>query len=1112
MSPEHTRHTPIPGEPTAAPAPSAPSARPPAADADGLGRPHAAAGGRERRRDTTLSELFEAQARKTPDAPALTWHGGRWSYAELRLRAHRAAHRLRERGVREGEAVALLVPRSPEAVAAVLGVLHAGAVFLPVDPSHPATRVRHVLGDASVRHVVAGADVPDALLHGRQRHAPADLAHEWPPAPVDARRRAPEDPAYIIYTSGSTGRPKGVVCTHRGLLRVAVDTPELRPDPGDRVLATTNPTFDVSCWELFGTLLNGACLHLADTGTLLSTDALAELLEERRITTMWLSAGLFHQHARARPGMFAPLRRLVAGGDTLNPSAVRAVLRHGRPGRFLNGYGPTENTVFSTVHRIERLAADAASVPIGRPVAGTVAHVVGPDGEPAAPGERGELWLGGDGVAAGYLGDAEKTARHFVPDRFAGAGGPAGSRLYRTGDVVSLREDGVLEFHGRRDRQVKLRGYRVELDEVEAALTEHPEVTGAAVGVIGEGAGRRLAAVVTTDTPAGHAGHAEQTEHAEHAGRAGRAGRAEQGERTEQAGRAEQAGPAEEARRAGRAEGGALPDRVRAYARDTLPAHMVPARLAVAGELPLTSSGKTDRRRLLHLLERQDDRRAGRDSGPAPAGRDERRTAAVWRRALDVDEVPADADFFALGGTSLRATQVAAAVRRLFGLPPERGRELVRALLDDPTLESFTRRVREMEAEGHTAGPGAQPAVDFAREAAPPDLPRLGALAAGGPRTPRTVFLTGATGFLGVHLIDQLVRRGVRRVHCLVRAGGEAQAMSRLASRMRRHGVDPAALAGRVTALPGDLARPRLGLGEEAWDRLAAEADHIVHAGAHVNFAYPYAALAPANVGGTRAVLELAAHVRVKPVHHVSTIGVLAGFGTAGERQVTERTPLAHPERLSMGYPETKWVAERMVAAAGGRGLPTTIHRPHEITGTSDRGVWNTDTMMCALLRTLAETGTAPGVELPLDFVPVDHVAAVIGHVVTREEPDGRVLHLTNPRPARLSSAVERLRHRGYPVRTVPYEDWVAAVDALAAEDPGHPMAPYLPLLVETARGSALPVLRTYEADTFPAVDRTHAERAAAAGSLTCPPVDAALLDLYLGRLAEIGYLPPPPD
>ncbi|WOI61889.1 non-ribosomal peptide synthetase [Streptomyces fradiae] len=1081
MPPDHTHRTSTPARPARLSAP----ARPSAADAEGRDRP----------RDTTLSALFEAQARKTPDAPALTWHGGHWSYAELRLRARRAAHRLRERGVREGEAVALLLPRSPEAVAAVLGVLHAGAVFLPVDPSHPAARVRHVLEDASVRHVVAAEDVPDALLHGRQRHTPADLAHEWLPAPDNARRGAAGDPAYIIYTSGSTGRPKGVVCTHRGLLRVAVDTPDLRPGPGERVLATTNPTFDVSCWELFGTLLNGACLHLADIGTLLSTDALAELMEERRITTMWLSAGLFHQHARARPGMFAPLRRLVAGGDALNPSAVRAVLRHGCPERFLNGYGPTENTVFSTVHRIERLAADAVSVPIGRPVAGTVAHVVGPDGAPAAPGERGELWLGGDGVAAGYLGDAEKTARNFVPDRFAGAGGPAGGRLYRTGDVVSLREDGVLEFHGRRDRQVKLRGYRVELDEVETALTEHPEVTGAAVGVIGEGAGRRLAAVVTADTPAERAERASQGEQG--------------GEQGEQAG---QAGRAEEAQRAGRAEAGALPDRIRAYARDTLPAHMVPARVAVAGELPLTSSGKTDRRRLMHLLERQDGRRAGRDSGRAPADRDERRTAAVWRRALDVDEVPADADFFALGGTSLRATQVAAAVRRLFGLPPERGRELVRALLDDPTLESFTRRVREMGAEGHTAGPGAEPAVDFAREAAPPDLPLLGTSAAGGHRAPRTVFLTGATGFLGVHLIDQLVRRGVRRVHCLVRAGGEEEAMSRLASRMRRHGVDPAALAGRVTALPGDLARPRLGLGEEAWDRLAAEADHIVHAGAHVNFAYPYAALAPANVGGTRAVLELAAHVRVKPVHHVSTIGVLAGSGTAGEHRVTEKTPPAHPERLSMGYPETKWVAERMVAAAGERGLPTTIHRPHEITGTSDRGVWNTDTMMCALLRTLAETGTAPGIELPLDFVPVDHVAAVIGHVVTREEPDGRVLHLTNPRPARLSSAVERLRHRGYPVRSVSYEDWVAAVDALAAEDPGHPMAPYLPMLVETARGSDLPVLRTYEADTFPAVDRTHAEQAAAAGSLTCPPVDAALLDLYLGRLAEIGYLPPPPD
>ena len=483
--------------------------------------------------------------------------------------------------------------------------------------------------------------------------------------------------------------------------------------------------------------------------------------------------------------------------------------------------------------------------------------------------------------------------------------------------------------------------------------------------------------------------------------------------------------------------------------------------------------------------------------------------AEVWSELLGVDTPGREDDFFALGGTSLRATQVAAATRRRLSMRPDLSRDLVGALLANPVLSAFAARVRELNTAGERPPREAAP-IDFAAEAAlDPDL-RFTAPRAPQHTPPDSVLLTGGTGFLGVHLIDQLVRAGVRRLFCLTRAGGEAEGFRRLTARMRRYGVDPSRSEECLVPVAGELSAPRLGLEDAAWDTLARETQHIVHAGSQVNFAYPYEALRSANVGGTAAVLELATAHRLKPVHYVSTIAVIAGFGTAGTRYVSEDTPLAHPERISLGYPESKWVAERMVASAAEQGLPVSIHRPYEVTGTTDRGVWNTDTMMCALFRTIAETGIAPDIPLPLDFVPVDYTADVITRVVTGERPDGKVYHLTNPHDARLGLLVERLRALGYQVRTVPYDEWVETVARLTAEDPEHPMAPYIPMFIEPARDAGMSVKEMYFAGVFPQFDRTNTERVTAGGGPECPPVDARLIDLYLRYFRDVGYLPPP--
>ncbi|GAA4550928.1 amino acid adenylation domain-containing protein [Amycolatopsis samaneae] len=991
--------------------------------------------------------LFREQVRRRPDQIAIRADERTWTYRELHTRASGVAQTLLAAGVGPDDVVAVLMPRSPEAIAAILGVLMAGAAYLPLDPDHPDARIALITEQAGPRVAIA----PRGRL-GQAVGCDLVAVEDLPAAatsPIPAPAVTAEDRAYVIYTSGSTGTPKGVAVPHRAVVRLVRGGAWLRLGPDDVVLATTSLTFDVSCFEIFGALLNGARLVLPDKETLLSAVDLHRLMRAECATVMWLSAGLFHQHATTHPHMFSTLRCLLAGGDALNPGCVRAVLEHGRPGRFLNGYGPTENGVLSTAHELEPddVVEGTLAVPIGRPVSNSTAYVLRRDLSVADVGEEGELYVGGDGVAQGYHNAPELTRARFLPDPFSDR---RGATLYRTGDMARWRRDNVIEFLGRRDRQVKIRGYRVELREIELAVAAHPRVREAAVSLHEPRPGQQdLACWIVP----------------EH-------------------------GP--------RCDRGELAGQLRRYLRDHLPFYMIPARITVVGTLPLNASGKIDRGALPatpHSAPVSPDRR--------PRTRVERVVAEVWQNALGVETIARDEDFFALGGQSLHTTQVAAALRHRLGIAAEHGRTLIARLLATPTLAEFATIVAALEAGTTEPAPGES--ADFAADS------RLGPLAPAPRRAcwpPRTVFLTGGTGFLGVFLVDRLVRAGVERVYCLVRAASDDAATARIAARTRRYGLDWTRVRDHVTALAGDLATPGLGLGDR-FHHLAARADAIVHNGSHVNFAYPYHALRAPNVQGTREVIRLACTDRVKPLHYISSIAVIAGFGPAGTRHVTEDTPLAHVERICLGYPESKWVAEQLVHAAGDQGLPIAVHRPYEITGARDTGIWNTDTMMCALFRSIAETGIAPDIPLPLDFVPVDFTADAITHIVLTHRPDGRVYHVTNPRDARLGLLTDRLRARGYRIRDLPYDRWVTRMSARTAADPDEPMAPYLPMFVEPAADTGISVKEMYFAGTFPRFSRNNFDTAIAGTGLHCPPVDANLIDLYLDHFADSGFLTP---
>jgi amino acid adenylation domain-containing protein len=567
-------------------------------------------------RDSNIAVLFLETARAYPQRTAIEFGRLSFTYDQLLADASAIAARLSDAGLSAGDLVALCTKPSPEMISGLLGILLAGGAYVPLDPAYPAERFALLLEESDARIALAaeGCDKAFGSWNGTVLDIPAaGNASPFNGIPEVAIRA--EDPAYLLFTSGSTGKPKGVLVPHRGVVRLVRGCDFIDITPDDVFLQAAPLSFDASTLEIWGPLLNGGKLVIPAGGT--GLDEIASAVRNKGVTTLWLTAGLFQVMVEEHVESLKGLRYLLAGGDVLSVHHVRRAM-DALPGTTLiNGYGPTENTTFTTCHRITAADCERPSIPIGLPIANTSVQILDEQGRAVPIGIPGELLTGGDGLALRYHNDPELTAERFVSK--------GGTTLYRTGDLCRWLADGTIEFVGRRDHQVKVRGFRIELSEIESVLASHPEVRQSKVAVRGDSSETKR--ILAWALP----------------------------------------------------EQGSLLDApaLSVWLAERLPAYLRPDGVAMVDSFPVTANGKID------VAGLPDPARKGAESEPysAPQGETEGKLAGLWRELLQVPEISRDADFFSLGGHSLLALRLFSRINREFGrtLP-------LAALLGHPTI------------------------------------------------------------------------------------------------------------------------------------------------------------------------------------------------------------------------------------------------------------------------------------------------------------------------------------------------------------------------------------------------------------------------------------------
>lgn len=909
-------------------------------------------------KNKTVYQLFEEQAERSPDKVAVEQLGREYSYDYLNRKANQLAWKLTEKGIKKGDFVVILMERSFETIAAILAVMKSGAAYIPIDPGYPEDRISYLLNDSKSTAILVQKNLVQKIPGDCNQtiiEIEPDLDLSGFPQENLKIANSPDDLAYIIYTSGSTGNPKGAMITHKGLTNYITWANKVYVQ-GERVNFPlySSLSFDLTVTSIFTPLISGNKIVIYKEE---SPETLVKrVFRENKVHIVKLTPSHLN-FVKDIDNSNSSIRRLIVGGEDLKTELAKTVYLSFKGNvEIFNEYGPTETVVGCMIYKYNYQKDTAVSVPIGVPADNVRIYILDKHLNPVPIGIPGEIYIGGDGVAKGYLNNPELTSQKFIDDPFV-----PGEKLYRTGDLARWYPKGDIEFLGRTDYQIKIKGYRIELGEIESHLMNHKYINEAVVLDRKDKNGRTYLCAYVVFNKGKKLSVVE----------------------------------------------------IRAYLSKKLPNYMIPSRFLELEKIPLTPNGKIDRRALLGQ---------GKvvDTGVKyiePRNEVEKKLAEVWSEVLGIERIGLNDNFFDLGGDSLSILQVQTA------LLPYNWDLKTQDFYKYPTISELSDKIRGIVKEDNRLQNYkldiSKPKID---SLTPPSGFNSGRIHI------KKVFLTGATGFLGIHLLDELLSYTDADVFCLVRGKGISAAKERLINTLDFYFDDKhkKQIGKRIFVVNGDITLKRFGLSDEEYSKLGKEIDTVIHSAALVKHYGEYEDFEKANVLGTKHIIDFSRTYN-KHLNHISTLSVSGNYLVEQSEDnllFTENDFYINQKFADNAYIKGKFEAENLVFKSVESGLEATIFRIGVLTGRYSDGHFQVNIRNNAFynkIKSIIELKAVPEelLEQDIEFTPVDLCSKAVVELVRFEKAKNRVFHVLNNNYIKTSDMIDILNKLGIEIKVM---------------------------------------------------------------------------------------------
>ncbi|KZN33823.1 non-ribosomal peptide synthetase [Pseudoalteromonas luteoviolacea] len=916
-----------------------------------------------------LHSGFANHALHTPDQVAVVDQNGEISYQQLAELALQIRNTFVD-SINPGDHIAIVSDKSTQQIAAVLAVLFADCVYVPIEAQHPLARQQSIIVNSGAKIVLTesqyakqdfGFDVSVISIDQLLPVIPKQDCQHLLEAFTQRRHQQVfvDAPAYVIYTSGTTGQPKGVQLSHGAALNTVLEINRLYDvTPEDKTLGLVSYGFDLSIWDIFGTLAAGATLILPDQALRGDPNHWHQVIAKHQVS-LWNSVPAQMQMLMAslpwaKDQNLSSLRLAMLSGDWIPVQLAQQVTQQLPHIRFISQGGPTETAIWCVRHTVTEIASDAVSVPYGIPLANHQIHILNDRLEPCPTWVTGEMYIAGDGLALGYLNDEQKTAELFIKHPHTG------ERLYRSGDLGCIMDDGIIAIQGREDGQIKINGHRIELGEIESTIAQHPTVK--SVAVVNLSTDGNLAAALVLEEVA---------------------------------------------------DKEMVFSELGSLLNNKLPKYMLPAHYFSLDALPLSQNSKVDRKHLKTQLTQLQQQLSTQFEAPLD-NHVEQTVAQIWRDLLEVTDISRHDDFFQLGGTSLNAINLLSAFLAA-GFDAD-----IDLIFNNAVFSEMSQAL----AKANEAKQAWLDSIDLNEMAAQALSGLAEALPYDSDSEPKTVLLTGSTGYLGSYVLREILEKSDYHIVCLMRCDDIQHGFSRLAQASAEKGLSTDIPQERIQVISGTMSETHFGLCDSDYQALSAQVDVIIHNASIINLMDPLSALYPTNVEGAREIIRLASSHQVKPVHYISTIGVHHALPADVPQPVVEQTHVVPWREVDLTYEQSKIMAETLFTEARRHGIPVNILRPGTITWATTEAPFINDDAFLKFYRACLNIHAYPASELAVNIVPVDYVATCITAILKGATGQNSNFHLVSDQSTEVAQVYNWFNELGCDIQPLDFMTW----------------------------------------------------------------------------------------